>query len=453
MNIFSKCYDFVDAEFLTQTGFYSFYRQCQGFDGSNMIYGGKSIIMTASNNYLGLATDPRVIEASSAASKKYGTSCTGSRLLNGNLDLHAELEGELASFLGKQSALVLSTGFLANQAAIEAIAGPADTILSDSENHASIISGCSLSKAEVLRYEHNDMKDLEHKLEPVREEKPCIIISDGVFSMGGDIVDLPAMLAAAKGKQNKKVPIMIDDAHGLGVIGHGGRGTASHFDLNDEVDLIVGTFSKSLASVGGFIAGDSETINFIRHKARSMIFTAGLPAGQVAAALEALRIMQAEPERISNLRRNAVKVRVAFKEMGLNTLHSETPIIPVLVGNEGLTCKIAKELFDLGIFATPVIYPAVPFGSGIIRTSFMATHTPAQIEQVIQVFADIAKRHELGTLRPRHDHLITRRIRETFSKSRPKNYSWSEGGTPRDILLAGTKALIKRKIIKLAHSI
>lgn len=451
MNIFDKCYDLSDVDFAKKAGIYGFYRKCQGFDGSNVIYEGKSIIMTASNNYLGLAGDPRVIEAAVQATRKFGTSCTGSRFLNGNLELHEELEGELAAFVGKQAAIVLSTGFLANQAAIESIAGPKDTILSDSENHASIISGCSLSKASVIRYDHNNMNQLQQKIAGLGANERPIIISDGVFSMGGDIVDLPGMVEAAKRPGQKRVPIMIDDAHGLGVIGKGGRGTGSHFNMENDVDLIVGTFSKSLASVGGFIAGDSEVIAYIKHKARSLLFTAGLPAGQTAAALEALRIMKREPERIDRLQMTARKVRAAFREMGLNTLNSATPIIPILIGEEGLSCRIAQELFSLGVFATPVIFPGVPYGQSILRTSFMTTHTDAQIDQVINIFGALAKKYDLGKVQPNRDMNAAHGIRDRSNQSR--SYTWTKGIGAKNYAIAGAKALAKKHIIKLAHKI
>ncbi|MBC7532603.1 MAG: pyridoxal phosphate-dependent aminotransferase family protein [Oligoflexus sp.] len=453
MDIFEKCYDLSDVDFAKKAGIYGFYRKCQGFDGSNVVYEGKSIIMTASNNYLGLASDPRVIEASVEATRKFGTSCTGSRFLNGNLEIHEELEGELAAFVGKQAAIVLSTGFLANQAAIESIAGPKDNIFSDSENHASIISGCSLSKANVIRYDHNNMNHLQQKVGELASSDKSIIISDGVFSMGGDIVDLPAMVKAAQRPGLKRVPIMIDDAHGLGVIGKGGRGTASHFKMDDDVDLIVGTFSKSLASLGGFIAGDAELIAYIKHKARSLLFTAGLPAGQTAAALQALRIMKREPERIERLQMTARKVRAAFKSMGLNTLNSQTPIIPILIGEEGLSCRIAQELFSLGVFATPVIFPGVPYGQSIIRTSFMTTHTDAQIDQVINIFGDLTKRYGLDKVRANRDMDAAHGARLHAQGKPRKAYTWTKGIGVKNYAIAGTKALVKKQIMKLAYKI
>lgn len=453
MNIFEKCYDSSDVDFAKKTGIYGFYRKCQGFDGSNVIYEGKSIIMTASNNYLGLAGDPRVIEASVEATRKYGTSCTGSRFLNGNLEIHEELEGELAAFLGKEAAIVLSTGFLANQAAIESIAGPKDTIFSDSENHASIISGCSLSRAKLIRYHHNSMDELEQKVSELGANESPIIISDGVFSMGGDIVDLPGMVKAAQRPGQKRVPILIDDAHGLGVIGRGGRGTGSHFKMEADVDMIVGTFSKSLASVGGFIAANSEIVNYIKHKARSLLFTAGLPAGQTAAALQALRIMKSEPERIERLQMTARKVRAAFKDMGLNTLNSETPIIPILIGEEGLSCRLAQELFSLGVFATPVIFPGVPYGQSILRTSFMTTHTDAQIDQVINIFGDLTKRYRLDQVEANRDMNAAHGLRRRTSPKKPRTYTWKKGIGLKNYAIAGVKVLAKKQIMKIAYKL
>jgi 8-amino-7-oxononanoate synthase len=352
--------------------------------------------MVGSNNYLGLTHDPRVKEAAIEATRRYGTSCTGSRLLNGNLDLHERLEHELAGFVGKESAVVFSTGFFANQGTFEALVNKEDLIFSDAHNHASIISGCRLSRAQIRKFAHNNMNSLAEALETTRDsDDGRIVITDGVFSMTGDILDLPGLVKITESFPGDRVRIMIDDAHALGVLGAGGRGTASHFGLTHKVDLIMSTFSKSLASIGGFVAGHSTVIDFIKNTSRSLIFTAAIPAGSAAASLKALEIIKTEPERIAQLWKNAELARAGLKSINVDTLHSTTPIIPIFVGHEGKALKIVVELYQRGLFATAIIFPAVPYGNALIRTSFMASHTERDIAKVVDVMRDIAKKYDL----------------------------------------------------------
>ena len=347
--------------------------------------------MIGSNNYLGLTHDPRTQKRAKEAIDKFGTGCTGSRFLNGNTVLHNELEKKLAAYVGKEEALVFTTGFLTNLGTIACLVGKDDTILSDSENHASIIEGCRLSKANVVRYRHNNMSDLQERLKEVRQESGAFIVTDGVFSMTGDTVNLPELIAV-----KKKFPgarFLLDDAHGLGVLGKKGAGTASHFGLTNEVDLIMGTFSKSFASIGGFLAGPSVAVDYVRHQARSFMFSAAMPPAAVATVLACLDILEQEPGRIENLKKNIGFMRDGFEKIGVATLPSQTPIISVFVGEEGRALKLVVDLFEHGIFATPVAYPAVPYGQALIRTSYMATHTERELSQVLDVFSKLAPKY------------------------------------------------------------
>jgi 8-amino-7-oxononanoate synthase len=343
--------------------------------------------MFGSNSYLGVTTHPRVLEASKKAIDSYGASCSGSRFLNGTLDIHIELEEKLARLVGKEEALCFSTGFQVNLGALSALLGRDDYILSDAQNHASIIEGCRLSAAKVLKFDHNDMVSLESTLMQCHPDKMKLIVVDGIFSMEGDIANLPDIVRLA---EKYKASIMVDDAHALGVIGQQGRGTASHFDLTNRVDLIVGTFSKSLASLGGFIAGDKEVINYLKHKARSLIFSASITPASVASASTAIDIMLEEPERIEKLWKLTDYAREAFTQAGIDTGKSETPIIPLYVRNNEQVLFLSKLLQDDGIFINPIISPAVPVEDSLIRFSLMATHTFEQldfaIEKTIQAF-------------------------------------------------------------------
>jgi len=360
--------------------------------GNHVICGGESKIMIGSNNYLGLAQDPRVIEAACEATRKFGAGCTGSRLLNGTITLHNQLEEALADFLQRESVLLFSTGFFANQGALAALTEADDVILCDRENHASIIEGCQVSPARLIPYRHNSVEALRNRLKRVPEEAGRLIIMDGVFSMSGDIANLPPMMEAAK---EYGAVMYVDEAHSLGVVGPEGRGVVHHFDLNKEVDIVMGTFSKSLGSMGGFIAGSREMIEFLKHKARCLIFTASLAPAVVGGVLKALEIMRAEPGRIELLWRNTRKMHEGFKNIGFKIGTTQTPIVPILIGSEAKAFAFSQRLFEEGVFATPAIYPAVRYGEAIVRTSFMSSHTEEDLDMVLDIFARIAK--ELGT--------------------------------------------------------
>lgn len=390
-DIFQKCYEYTEPKIVKEAGLYSFFRAIESSLGSTVSYNGRSVIMIGSNNYLGLTHDRKVKRKAKEAIDRFGTGCTGSRFLNGNTVLHDTLEEKLAAFVNKEAALVFTTGFLTNLGTIACLATKGDTILSDSENHASIIEGCRLSRAKIVKYHHNNMGDLGGRLKEIPQTSGVLIVTDGVFSMTGDIVHLPS-LAAVK-KNFPQTRLFLDDAHGLGVLGPGGRGTASHFGLESQVDLIMGTFSKSFASIGGFLAGPLEVIDYVRHQARAFMFSAAMPPASCATVLACLKILEEEPERLENLKRNARFMREGFERIGVATLPSETPIISIFVGEEGKALKLVCDLFEKGIFATPVAYPAVPFGQALIRTSYMATHTLAQLNQVLDCFSKLAPQY------------------------------------------------------------
>jgi 8-amino-7-oxononanoate synthase len=341
---------------------------------------GKDVLMFSSNSYLGLSNDPRLKEAAKAAIDKYGTSCSGSRFLNGTLDIHVELEEKLARLVGKDGALCFSTGFQVNLGVVSALCGRNDYLLLDRLNHASIIEGSRLAFGKSLKYAHNDMESMEKCLQQCDPEAIKLIVADGVFSMEGDIVPLPEMVALA---EKYDADIMLDDAHSLGVLGHQGRGTADHFGLTDKVDLIMGTFSKSFGSLGGFIAADADTINFLKHNARSLIFSASMPPSNVAAVSRAIDIMLDEPERIQHLWDVSNYARNQFKERGFDTGRSETPIIPLFVRNSEKAFWLCSRLLEDGVFVTPVIAPAVPENDVLIRFALMATHTYEQVDEAI----------------------------------------------------------------------
>ncbi|MDO8527941.1 MAG: pyridoxal phosphate-dependent aminotransferase family protein [Deltaproteobacteria bacterium] len=390
-DIFQKCLDFPDAKFVKASGLYPFFKPIASSSGSTVHYNGKPVVMIGSNNYLGLTHDKRVMQKAKEAIENFGTGCTGSRFLNGNTVLHDDLEQKLSRFIGKEETLVFPTGFLTNLGTIGCLAGPGDIILSDTENHASIIEGCRLSKATVITYRHNDMKDLEARLKEIPSDKACLIVTDGVFSMTGEILNLPELIKVKK--RFPQVRLFLDDAHGLGVLGKKGEGTAGHFGLTKEVDLIMGTFSKSFASIGGFLAGPPDVVDYVRHKARSFMFSAAMPPASVATVLACLEILEAEPERLAKLKENIAIILKGFKKIGLAFLPSETPIISIFVGDEGKAFQLVKDLFENGIFTTPVCYPAVPFGQALLRTSYMATHTQAELNKVIEVFARLAPQY------------------------------------------------------------
>jgi 8-amino-7-oxononanoate synthase len=388
-DIFHKAFSYTEADEAMAAGIHPFFKPIASQRGGTVEVAGRSMVITGSNDYLGLTQDERLKEAARQVLNSFGTSCTGSRLLTGTLTLHEELEEKLAAFLRKETVLTFSTGFLGALAVLSALAGRQDILYFDRENHASLYDGARLSQGILRRYEHNDMKDLEFLLAE-DSDKPGgrMIVTDGIFSMSGHIADLPGITSLAK-KYGARV--VVDDAHATGVLGEGGRGTPEHFGLEDEIDLIVGTFSKSFASVGGFVAGKREVVNFVKHKARPFIFTAALPAMQMAAALEALEIMAAEPEHRKRLWRNTAYLREGMESLGFNTLGSKSPIIPVVIGDIFLTVGFWKALWEEGIFTTPALPPGVPLGQSLIRTSVTASHTTAQLDALLEAFAKVGR--------------------------------------------------------------
>ncbi len=373
-------------------GVYPFFRAIESEQDTEVIISGKKVLMFGSNSYLGLTNHPRIKEAAIAAIQKYGSGCAGSRFLNGTLDIHIELEDKLAKYVGKDGALVYSTGFQVNIGVISAVTGREDYIILDELDHASIIEGRRLSFSNALKYKHNDMASLEKALKTCVPDKIKLIVIDGIFSMEGDIVKLPEIVELAK---KYDASIMVDDAHSLGVIGVNGSGTASHFGLTDDVDLIMGTFSKSLASIGGFIASDKDTINFIKHNSRSLIFSASITPAATAAASTALDIIIEEPERIEKLWKNTIYALDNFKLMGFDVGHTETPIIPLYVRDNLKTFKITKTLLDDGVFVNPVVSPAVSSDASLIRFSLMATHTMEQIDIALEKIQKHAKKLQI----------------------------------------------------------
>lgn len=392
-DLFAKCGEFTAAKEVMAAGFYPYFRPISSSSGDEVVVDGKKMIMIGSNNYLGLVDDKRVKEAASRATLKYGSGCTGSRFLNGTLDLHVELEDKLARFMKKEAALVFSTGFLTNLGTISCLTNKDDVIVIDRSNHASIVDGCRLAYGKTIKYAHNNMDDLKRVMDIAMTNGVrggMLIITDGVFSMEGDIVDLPRLCQLA---DEYGARIMVDDAHSIGVLGDGGRGTAEHFDLIDRVDITMGTFSKSFASLGGFIAGDEETIHFVKHFARELIFSASIPPGSVAAVLAALEIMENEPERRARLWANTHKMHKGFRDLGFDIGATETPVVPIMIGDDMICFKFWRALSDAGIFANPVVPPAVGPGMSLIRTSYTATHTTDQLDQILEIFSKLGKKY------------------------------------------------------------
>jgi len=387
-DIFDKCSRFDKAKYLISKGLYPFFRTIQSAQDPEIIMNGRKMIMVGSNNYLGLTNHPKVKEAAIEAIRKYGTGCAGSRFLNGTLDIHVQLEEKLAGFMRKDSALIFSTGFQVNLGVISALVGKDDIVIIDKMDHASIIDGCRLSFGEVKKFRHNDMADLERVLREY-EDKDKMIVVDGVFSMEGDIANLPDIVTLAK-KYGAR--LMVDDAHGIGVLGKTGRGTAEHFGLEDEVDLIMGTYSKSLASIGGFISGSADVIHYIKHLARSLVFSASPPPASVASVSVAIDIIESEPERRDQLWKNTQKMLNGFKQIGFQTGRSETPIIPVIVGEDEKAFLMGMMLQEEGIFANVAVTPAVPNGMALIRTSYMATHTDEHLDKVLKAFEKVGRK-------------------------------------------------------------
>ncbi|MBQ0086584.1 MAG: aminotransferase class I/II-fold pyridoxal phosphate-dependent enzyme [Bacteroidales bacterium] len=387
------CLKYTEPQRLIDKGIYPYYRAIESEQGTVVKIKGKDVLMFGSNSYLGLSNDPRLKEAAKKATDKYGTSCSGSRFLNGTLDAHVQLEEKLAKLVGKEEALCYSTGFQTNLGVVSDLGGREDYVLLDSLDHASIIEGSRLSFSRVLKYAHNDMDALEHKLKICAPESVKLIVTDGVFSMEGDIVKLDRMVELAK-KYNAS--IMVDDAHSIGVLGEQGRGTASHFGLTDDVDLIMGTFSKSFGSLGGFIAADHEIIHYLRNTSRSVMFSASMPAANVAAVSCAIDIMLSEPERIKHLWALTTYARDAFKSVGIDTGHSETPIIPLFVrGDNDKVLTLTRDLLEDGIFVCPILSPAVPKESTLVRFALMATHTFEQVDIAVDKITKAFKKFEI----------------------------------------------------------
>jgi 8-amino-7-oxononanoate synthase len=389
MDLFEKCRSdrlVLEAQKAITAGHYPFFIALEEHEGTVATYQGRKVIMCGSNNYLGLTMDPRVREASQQALEHYGPSCTGSRFLNGNLIMHEQLERELAAFFGKQSALVFSTGYQANVGAIAALVGRNDVVIIDKDDHASIVDGCRLSFGEMRRFAHNDVADLERQLRACSPRAGKLVIVDGVFSMGGDIAPLVEIVRLCKQYEAR---LMVDDAHGAGVVG-GGRGTAAHFGVTDQVDLIMTTFSKSFASLGGAIMGDEEVIRYIKHHARSLIYSASIPPANAAAALASLRIMRDEPQHSARVMAIGAQMRSAFTTLGFNIGASQTPIVPIITGGVEPTIALWRTLLDAGVFTNPVPPPAAP--TGRLRTSYIATHTEEQLNHVLEVFAWAGRR-------------------------------------------------------------
>lgn len=386
MDLFTKCFEFTRADEVKALGVYPYFRPIEENEGPVVQIEGRKIIMAGSNNYLGLTAHPKVVEAAVKAVEKYGTGCSGSRYLTGTLDLHIELEERLAKFFNAESVLLFSTGYQTAQGVIPTLVGRNEYIISDKDNHACIIAGNLMAKGALgnfVRYKHNDMDDLERVIQKVPADAAKLIVSDGVFSTGGEIVDLPRLNEIAK---KHKARIMIDDAHSVGVIGKGGRGTASEFNLEKEIDLTMGTFSKTFASLGGFVAGPERVINFIKHFSLALIFSASPTPASVASALAALDILEKEPERVQRLISNANYMRKNLKEKGFNVIEGRTAIVPVIVGNDELAFKMWRMLYDSGVFVNVFIAPGVPEGRQMMRTSYMATHEKEHLDEILHLF-------------------------------------------------------------------
>lgn len=392
MDLFKKCQEFTRADDIKALGLYPYFRPIEANEGPVVQIEGKRVIMAGSNNYLGLTSHPAVKEAAIKAIEKYGTGCSGSRYLTGTLDLHIELEEKLAKFFGKEKVLLFSTGYQTAQGIIPTLVQRGEYVISDKDNHACIVAGNMMAKgatAEMARYKHNDMADLERVISKLPADAGKLIVSDGVFSTGGEIVDLPHLNSIAK-KYGARV--LIDDAHSVGVIGKGGRGTASEFDLENEIDMTMGTFSKTFASLGGFVAGNERVINYIKHFSSALIFSASPTPSSVAAALAALDILEKEPERVQNLIDNADYMRTGLKGAGFTIIEGRTGIVPVIVGNDDIAFQMWKMLYDAGVFVNVFISPGVPQGRQMMRTSYMATHKKEHLDELISIFTDVGKK-------------------------------------------------------------
>ncbi len=388
MDLFDKCRKFTAAKEAMAAGYYPYFHVVESEQNPEVVVGGRTMLMLGSNNYLGLTSHPKVKDAAIQAVKKYGSGCAGSRFLNGTLDLHVQLEEKLASFFRKEAALTFSTGYQTNLGIISSIAGKDDVIVLDKLDHASIIDACRLSFAEVKKFRHNDMRSLEFVLKECGTRGKMVIV-DGVYSMEGDLAPLPDIVDLCK-KYGAR--LMVDDAHGVGVLGKTGRGTAEHFGLEREVDIIMGTYSKSMASIGGFVVADESVIHYIKHTSRPLIFSASPPPASVASVIAALDIIDQEPERRDRLWSNTRKMKTAFTKLGFETGPTETPIIPILTGEMEPTFMMWKILHDEGVFVNPVVPPAVPSGRCMIRTSFMATHTEDMLDRALVILERAGKK-------------------------------------------------------------
>lgn len=389
-DIFEKCRKFDIVDQLKAAGIYPYFKELESEQAPEVSIEGRRFIMFGSNNYLGLANDPRMKKAAAEAVEKYGTGVAGSRFLNGNTVMHAALERKLAAFKGREAALIYATGYQMNLGVVSALVGKGDVAVVDKLDHASILDGCKLSNGEVRRFKHNSPADLDRVLADIGPKPGKLVIVDGVFSMEGDICPVPEIVRVAK-KHGARV--IVDDAHATGVLGKGGRGTCEHFGLgHGEVDLVVGTCSKSFASVGGFVAGDERVINYIQHLSRSMIFSAALPPASVASISQAIDIIEAEPERIKRLWDNSDYLLKRFKELGFNTGETQTPIIPIIIGDDTLTFSMWKALYEAGLFTTPVVSPAVPPKRSLLRVVVSATHTREHLDRALNILEDCARK-------------------------------------------------------------
>ncbi len=393
MDIFEKCYSFTQAEKVRKAGLYPYFRPISTEQDTEVIIDGQQLLMLGSNSYLGLTNHPRVKEAAIKAIEKYGTGCAGSRFLNGTLDIHLELEEEISSFVGQESALLFSTGFQTNLGIIATLVGKGDYVIADKSDHASIVEGCRLALGKTKRYRHNSMEDLTHVLKRIPEEAGIMIVVDGVYSMEGDLAPLPEICSLA---QEFGARVMVDDAHGLGVMGEKGAGTSEHFGVTDEVDVIMGTFSKSLASLGGFAASSKEVIDYLKHMARTIIFSASISPPNAAAALEALRILKEEPERREQLWKVTYHLQDGFRCLGFDIGNTQTPVIPVYIRDPLKTFQMCMALHEEGIFVNPVVPPGVAPGQSLLRVSCMATHTIDQMDFALEKFKKVGK--ELGVI-------------------------------------------------------
>lgn len=396
MDLFKKCYEFTRADDVKAMGFYPYFRAIQENEGPVVQIEGKKKVMAGSNNYLGLTAHPRVKEAAIKAVEKYGTGCSGSRYLTGTVDLHEELEARLAKFFNKEAVLLFSTGYQTGQGVIPTLVQRGDYVITDKDNHASLWAGIFMAKgltAEMVRYKHSDMEDLERQISKLDKDAGKLIVSDGVFSTGGEIVDLPRLVEIAK-KYNAR--LLIDDAHSVGIIGKGGRGTASEFNLENEVDMTMGTFSKTFASLGGFVSGEAKVINYLKHHASALIFSASPTPASVASAIAALDILEENPGLVDRVVSNATRVRRELAEIGFKVIEGRTAIVPVIVGDDGLAFQMWRRLYDEGVFVNVFISPGVPPGRQMMRNSFMASHEDQHLDFIIETYKKVGK--ELGLI-------------------------------------------------------